>query len=535
MLDEEDDKFTEISGENELCNELRGDFENWEPPYHGLTREDYFNFFEKNHPTASQWKDGADSKHDDIFVTVDEGSHAMRSQAKAEINFIKKKLKSILGTDSPKMIDLFNLMFGPRSRLGRLLQEKLEISFDELFKRLGLFLLASAYNFSKTQIFHKQSLVCVDGLASEEEYQNFWSAIGESGVTTERASREFGDATHTHGVMPLWIEIQNAFNNTNRELFIEGFESFLRIILDDDKMHDSSKNQNIYCLKKAQHVRDIRTGCIAPTLVYTATGLPIGIEWERASDDSTTAATERLIRSQLAPMQGDTGPPNLTNSLFAMDRGYIVPRLFYEFLVPSGAEIMGTVKICPFFPFTFDQDLKPSDPRQLVPVKGQKALLLKNLKISTKQISGFAYRDGNGSVTLGINSMIRSREWDLVTFDPKDAGRFRMPIRAEGSERVEWFQEIDAGKTRSSDFDELFFDLSIRPLTIEQATPEWFLLRMFSCTSSSTDHLLVELKKVVNSYAALIDPAVSVALHNVLTTVHGAGWNRRYFFIFSSI
>jgi hypothetical protein len=43
------------------------------------------------------------------------------------------------------------------------------------------------------------------------------------------------------------------------------------------------------------------------------------------------------------------------------------------------------------------------------------------------------------------------------------------------------------------------------------------------------DHLLVELKKVVNSNAALIEPVISVALHNVLNTVHGAGWNRRYF------
>lgn len=95
-----------------------------------------------------------------------------------------------------------------------------------------------------------------------------------------------------------------------------------------------------------------------------------------------------------------------------MDHGYIAPQLFYDFLVPSGAEIMGTVKQCPMFPFTFDQDLKPSNSQQLVPVKGQKAcqkaLLLKNLKVSNKQISAFAYRDGNGGITLGINSMIRS-------------------------------------------------------------------------------------------------------------------------------
>lgn len=90
MFDEDDDCFTRYPGENELCNELRGDFENWEPPNRGLTRQDHFNIFEKIYPTSSQWKDGADLKHDDIFVTADEGSHVMWSQATVEINFIKK-------------------------------------------------------------------------------------------------------------------------------------------------------------------------------------------------------------------------------------------------------------------------------------------------------------------------------------------------------------------------------------------------------------------------------------------------------------
>ena len=39
-----------------------------------------------------------------------------------------------------------------------------------------------------------------------------------------------------------------------------------------------------------------------------------------------------------------------------------------------------------------------------------------------------------------------------------------------------------------------------------QATPEWFLLRTLSCTSSSTDHLLQELKKTTQTDPALIDP-----------------------------
>lgn len=526
MFDDDDDDVFEFSGPNRILDEHGGDYDIWEPP-RGLSKEDYSEIYEKVHPTASQWKDGSDSRNDDVFVTVDEGSRVMWNQAKVEITFVKEKLKSILGTDSPKIIDLFNLIFGCRSRLGRLLEEKLEVSSEELSKRLGLFFLSSAYNLSKTKIFSKHSMVDKDGLVSEEEYQDFWNAIAVSGVKTGKAGELLGHAARTRGAKPLWIEIEAALNDTCRELFIEGFESFLRIIIDDDKMHDASKRQDMYGLKKTQHVRDNRTGCILHTLVYTAIGLPIGAQWERSSDDSTTAATERLIRSQFVPMHGDMGPPNLTNSLFAMDRGYLLPRLFYDFLIPSGAEVMGTIKRCPMFPFTFDQDLKSSDPRQDIPTKGQKALFLKNLKVCNKKVAGYAYRDGKGSVTLGINTCIRHRDWDLVVCDPKDAERYQMPISEQESEPVKWYHAVSEENTSSS-FDELFSELNIKPLTLKQATPEWFLLRMLSCTSSSTDRLLIELKKIVSSNASLIDCNVLGALYNVLNAVHGTGWNRRY-------
>ena len=66
-----------------------------------------------------------------------------------------------------------------------------------------------------------------------------------------------------------------------------------------------------------------------------------------------------------------------------------------------------------------------------------------------------------------------------------------------------------------------------------QATPEWFLLRVLSLTSSSFDRELVQLKKLMQSDIALIDPAVLAALHSILNAIHGAGWQRGYVFIFT--
>jgi len=58
-----------------MCLEVNSD--NWEPADHGINREDFAETFKKAHPAASQWKDGPDSRRDDVFVTVGEGCHKM--------------------------------------------------------------------------------------------------------------------------------------------------------------------------------------------------------------------------------------------------------------------------------------------------------------------------------------------------------------------------------------------------------------------------------------------------------------------------
>jgi hypothetical protein len=63
---------------------------------------------------------------------------------------------------------------------------------------------------------------------------------------------------------------------------------------------------------------------------------------------------------------------------------------------------MGTIKQSPMFPFTYDQKLSQNDTRQSVNTKGFKSIFLKNLKLKEKQITGIAYRDGKGGVTLGL-------------------------------------------------------------------------------------------------------------------------------------
>jgi len=54
-------------------------------------------------------------------------------------------------------------------------------------------------------------------------------------------------------------------------------------------------------LKPTQFVRDNRKGFTFHTLVYTASGIPLGLEAGIVSDDSSTDTASRLIKEQLAP------------------------------------------------------------------------------------------------------------------------------------------------------------------------------------------------------------------------------------------
>ncbi len=70
-------------------------------------------------------------------------------------------------------------------------------------------------------------------------------------------------------------------------------------------------------------------------------------------------------------------------------------------------------------------------------------------------------------------------------------------------------------------YNQLFTELDIFPLTIKQNTPEWFLLRTFSFTSSTSDYLLAEAKKIAldDELNSFIDEAARGALTVVLTMI----------------
>jgi len=84
----------------------------------------------------------------------------------------------------------------------------------------------------------------MEWLTDQKNYQSFWSSIPKMGCVEK-------GKTQVWGIRPLWIDVEHALNETCRELFIEDADFYIRVTVDDDKMHYETKDQqSAHRLKK---------------------------------------------------------------------------------------------------------------------------------------------------------------------------------------------------------------------------------------------------------------------------------------------
>jgi len=193
-----------------------------------LSIEDYRAIFDNPHPTSNQWRDVAGLNSCNVSTTIDGARKALWDQAQVEIKFVRGKVKAALGMKDATIRNLWDLILGPMISL---LEEKIGLDKEHLRKVIGTYTLAAAYGLSKTQVFSKNSFVKVDGLTTEQDYQDFWNSAARCGC------KEPGKNEYVRGLRPLWMDMQHDLNETCRKLFVEGFSGFMRVLIDDDKMH----------------------------------------------------------------------------------------------------------------------------------------------------------------------------------------------------------------------------------------------------------------------------------------------------------
>ena len=203
----------------------------------------------------------------------------------------------------------------------------------------------------------------------------------------------------------------------------------------------------------------------------------------------------RIVNNLYGQKSGG-GLPNLTNVTFASDRGYWSLPLVFSFLLKAGADILGTVKRCSWFPFTYETSIQDGDARTSLSLRGMKNAFHKTLKWTDSAIEAIAYRSGTGtSMSLAMSSEHRTRHWDLCFKHPKSSVWYFDDKLSETERKMKCFhiyREVDI------DCKSLILSKPIVPRTVEQGSAEWFLDRGFSATSHTTDKLIRAAAPTIN-------------------------------------
>ena len=210
-----------------------------------------------------------------------------------------------------------------------------------------------------------------------------------------------------------------------------------------------------------------RKGIIAHTAVSTGALIPIGCVLER-SKDKTDQCMKRLLDFHF----NKNGVTNLQSVSVHSDRGYMTPKTVFEYLLASGADVVGTVKrMLKCWPYTFLQTLKENDLRTLIDTKGSPTLYIKVCPDAGKPIYASAFRNGTQAVATAVSSLHRGHQWEGIALNNNDRLKYQddpTSLRASFFKRVkiDECEDQDASGEEIELMEDLFDE--IEPYTIEQ-------------------------------------------------------------------
>ena len=141
----------------------------------------------------------------------------------------------------------------------------------------------------------------------------------------------------------------------------------------------------------------------------------------------------------------------------------------------SGAEILGTVMRCAWFPFTYEQKMTPNDKRTDIPKKGHKAVHMKEVTHHGKKLVAQGYNTGTGKVVLSMPTFYRKR---IFNFDLRHSSDARWYHDKTLSTEARFLKGFTPFRSRELDLKlkELLLLTPVQPLSIDQGTPEWWML-----------------------------------------------------------
>ena len=381
------------------------------------------NLFAEAVPDAGDWRD----QSDDVSAGVDVARERAWNQADLEFKNIKKQFYISIPNEEdenaeptlrkPTVEELLDRFFGETSPVFVAFKRRLNMSHAKFQQFLGTFYYTCGINMSLSDVTSEKDMMegAVNLLMSQAEYMTIWKQISAAGLPKSRGD---GTTTGRRGYVEFWREVEDTLNTFLRENFIQGFEGRMMVTVDDDKMHHQSKTGD-GGPKLTQHVRDNRRGYTCHQAVLSASLVLVGARCD-GRGDTTATSTEKLMKNQLAPAEGNS-ENSFGDTSFYFDRGYMTYGHLTSVVKWGGDIESATLRRQRWNPFTYDQKIGKGDNRTEAPTDSAKNLLRKEIQLpGGKMATSHAYCNGNGGVTLGLSTAHRQNEWDFVLKNPAD-------------------------------------------------------------------------------------------------------------------
>lgn len=430
------------------------------------------------YPKVDDWRD-IETDHE-VDIRIDGARRDIMLHFQGEIDAMREAAKAFYDPSRQASVDelcrpVFDLIFGEGTEIFNIFTGQLGWSKNKFFAFLGTFLLQCAYKLPMNELY--VSDFNFEGLPPRAEYESCWKDLATFGIPVKGERPRYGER-------PFWTHVEDASNETFRRIFLKHFKLGGKMLcaLDDDKVKYAAKPRGKLegGFKLHHHAASKCMGMVCNHMALTLSGLPLNICWEVESDTSTTCY-RRMVKNTFS--MGSRGENvNLTNIIFASDRGYWTQALLFGFLLALGADILGTVMRCAWFPFVYDTNLGEKDKRKDIPKKGHKASFLKAISKSGKKLIAQAFRTGTNKVVLTMTTLVSRRSYNFDLQKPSDAQWYGDASLSSEDRWKKGFTPLVDSNLSSELLQE---KVTATPLTISQGRPEWWLMRSFAITSST--------------------------------------------------
>ena len=383
---------------------------------------------------------------------------------------------------------LFSYYFGHESEFVKIVLRCINNDYEFFLKFLSTTIVLQAYRLSITML-HDDSSMIDKWIKSEQclsfdNYVNTWNTLSI-------------DKRGADGSDSVWKQLEISFNKMTKDLLVSTnrneLDGFLRLVLDDDKLHCDGLKPGIWdTIKRVKHVVCNRWGANIHTLAGSVSGIIYSICIE-TKEDSTTDCLKHCL--EVCFKMGNSRHPNLKNVILGVDRGYGGKGLV-SYITQHFGNIFGTVKRSLFNPFTYDQKSRGSWDKRLFKSKEGFTVverLIAPMKDEDSQkvsdLVSIFYRNGFGGATL-LHSTLpchQHDEWDRIPQNNKEVDR---------EKAYTFFKPHPYYLSKTSQLPSYQKDLQnlvnnkFQIITEDQNVWEWFCARRFSQTASAARSLL---------------------------------------------